>query len=112
MLADPAYGSQKDDERRAAMRGEGLSSRSRPPRRAIRGVSREADGLFTLLERAGGMRPLGELVGSGLGQFVSAAAAELEGLGLAERRGAGAHAVVVLTPAASGTILLPSWSMQ
>lgn len=111
--ADRQLAALDDADRLALVRGERLPSRQKRYRRLIRGVSQEADGLFTLLERAGGERSIRSIVrDTNLGAYVSAAAAELTDLGLAERTGDGHGAVVRLLPAANGVALVASWSMR
>lgn len=102
-----------EEDRLALIRGRGLPSRLRAARksRLVRGVSEEASGLFTLLERAGGERSVRSLVPAFSG-FLSAAGAELAGLGLAERVESRGEPRWRLTPSAQGVALMSSWSMR
>lgn len=98
-----------EQERERVIRGEGFS---RPPvRRVYRGVSREADHLFSALQRSSrGERSLRSLVQGPLSSWTGAAVAELEQLGLVERVG-GSEPRVRLTAEADGVMLVSSWSM-
>jgi hypothetical protein len=76
-------------------------------------VSAEADGLFVLLERAGGERSVRSIrQHTNLGGVVSPAAAELTKLGLLEKSGTDGDTVLRLTSAAEGVALLATWSMR
>jgi hypothetical protein len=101
-----------DADRVALIRGEGFPSRRRKYLRLIRGVSEEADGLFVLLERAGGERSARSLQRTIVGGFVKECVSELEQLGLVERVGRGESAAIRLTPRAAGMALVSTWSRR
>lgn len=110
--ADKQLAALSEADRRALVRGERFPSRRRSYSRLVRGVSEQADGVFTLVERAGGERSIRSLVReTNLATFVGGAVQELVELGLAERVGTGDRAAVRLLPAAEGVALVATWSM-
>jgi hypothetical protein len=103
-----------EEDRQALLRGEGMLPSERRRRRCtrvIKGVSKEAHGLFTLLSRSEGRSVRSLMQSGGVGGNLSSAIAELESLGLVEVTGTGVERRVGLLPAAEGVGLFPTWSM-